>query len=61
MNEYIPKNFTILILSSPEYLNIFNSFLSIRQIKNTCVLNKKINGSMSNKIEGVFKKDKKNI
>tara|TARA_B100000787_G_C15989491_1_gene205148 strand:- start:22 stop:213 length:192 start_codon:yes stop_codon:yes gene_type:complete len=47
-----------LILSSPEYLNISSSLLSINLIKKTWVAIKKINGNISNIIEGVFKKDK---
>ncbi len=49
----------IIKLVRPLYLKISNSFLSIRQIKKTCVDNKKINGSISNIIEGVFRNDKK--
>jgi len=55
----MPKILIILILSKPLYLKISNSFLSKRYIKNICVVNKKINGSISNIIEGVFKNDKK--
>ena len=53
--------FIIFKLSKPVYLKSSNSFLSIRLIKKTCVDNKKIKGSISNKIDGVFKKDKKII
>jgi hypothetical protein len=53
------KILIIFILSKPLYLKISNSFLSKRYIKNICVVNKKINGSISNIIEGVFKNDKK--
>jgi hypothetical protein len=49
----------IIKLVRPLYLKISNSFLSIRLIKKTCVDNKKINGSISNIIDGVFKNDKK--
>ena len=46
-------------LFKPEYLKISNSFLSIRLIKKIWVDNKKIKGSISNIIDGVFKNDKK--
>ena len=59
MNEYNPKIFIIFILFKPVYLKTCSSFLSIRLIKNNWVLNKKIKGSISNKTEGVFNKDKK--
>ena len=59
MNEYKPKIFIIFILSKPVYLKTCSSFLSIRLIKNNWVLNKKTKGSISNKTEGVFNKDKK--
>ena len=49
----------ILKLFKPEYLKISNSFLPIKLIKKICVDSKKINGSISKIIEGVFKKDKK--
>jgi len=49
----------IIKLFKPVYLKISNSFLSMREIKKTCVDNKKIKGSISNKIDGEFKKDKK--
>jgi hypothetical protein len=49
----------IFKLFKPVYLKTSNSFLSIRYIKKICVDNKKINGSISKMIEGVFKKDKK--
>ena len=51
--------FAILKLFKPVYLKISNSFFSIRLIKKTCVDIKKIKGSISNTIEGVFKKIKK--
>tara|TARA_B110000114_G_C14826784_1_gene290963 strand:- start:160 stop:309 length:150 start_codon:yes stop_codon:yes gene_type:complete len=47
------------MLLNPLYLKIPNSFLSMRFIKNNCVDNKKIKGSISNKRDGVFNKDKK--
>ena len=49
----------ILKFFKPVYLKISNSFFSIRLIKKICVDSKKINGSISKTIEGVFKKDKK--
>ena len=49
----------ILKLFKPEYLKISSSFLPIKLIKKICVDSKKINGSISKIIEGVFKKDKK--
>ena len=63
-NRPIIQVYTLIILIiiklfKPVYLNISNSFLSIRLIKKICVESKKIKGSISNKIEGVFKKDKK--
>ena len=59
MNEYNPKIFITLRLFRPVYLKTCNSFLLIRLMKSICVLNKKMKGSISNKTEGVFKKDKK--
>tara|TARA_B110000037_G_C17031083_1_gene469519 strand:+ start:657 stop:968 length:312 start_codon:yes stop_codon:yes gene_type:complete len=56
---YILIIFIIIKLFNPVYLKISSSFESISLIKNTCVPIKKINGSISNTIEGVFKKDKK--
>tara|TARA_B110000046_G_scaffold49394_1_gene55020 strand:- start:557 stop:730 length:174 start_codon:yes stop_codon:yes gene_type:complete len=49
----------ILKLFKPEYLKISSSFLPLKLIKKICVDSKKINGSISKIIEGVFKKDKK--
>jgi hypothetical protein len=43
----------------PEYLKISNSLLSINFIKKNCVDIKKMNGSISKIIEGVFRNDKK--
>jgi hypothetical protein len=51
----------ILKLFKPEYLNISNSFLSIRLIKKICVDNKKIKGSISKITEGAFNNDRKTI
>ena len=55
----MPKILIILILSMPLYLKISSSFLSIRYIKNNWVDNKKIKGSISYTMEGVFKMIKK--
>ena len=51
----------ILRLFNPEYLKISNSFVLIRLIKKICVDNKKIKGSISKIIEGVFNYDRKTM
>jgi len=45
----------------PEYLNISNSLLLKSLIKKNCVESKKINGNISNNIEGEFKRDKNKV
>ena len=57
INVYTLKILIILKLFSPEYLKIGNSFLLIKVIKKIWVDNKNIKGIISNKTEGVFKKD----
>ena len=57
INTYKLIILIILKLFRPVYLKISNSFLSIRLIKNIWVDNKNIKGSISNTMDGVFKKD----
>tara|TARA_B100000900_G_C20413993_1_gene648073 strand:- start:204 stop:392 length:189 start_codon:yes stop_codon:yes gene_type:complete len=58
MNEIIPKNIRILVFFRPEYFKVSISLLSKSFMKNNCAVIKKINGNISNIIEGEFKSDK---
>tara|TARA_B110000114_G_scaffold181465_1_gene218939 strand:+ start:1103 stop:1258 length:156 start_codon:yes stop_codon:yes gene_type:complete len=46
-------------LFNPEYLKISSSLLSINLIKKNCVDIKKINGKISNIIEGALRRERK--
>ena len=52
------NNLIIFVLLKPKFLNEIFSFCSIIFIKKNWVVIKNINGNISNKIDGIFKKVK---
>ena len=58
MKLKIANKFIILELLKPKFLNEIFSFCSINFIKKNWVVIKNINGNISNKIDGMFKKVK---